>query len=317
MLNAWRVTPPSVSVGIPAYNAGQTLWFALESLCRQSVRCVVWELIICEEQNSSMFGEDNVREYESGLEKAGCVRLEYLPLSTWVPLSLKWAAILERVHPAASVFVVQAADQWSQSCRLRRAWNRLEMESGMWLQATGAHLYDVRNGDVYEYDFYRGRGRVGASVAFSMVMYDAMRAVGERFPPTIRGVDHCLFRSLRPELVVNMDAAPDVFLHGVGHLTDDERLKHRGAERIKSGGFVALAELTGSEGAAKRINATEWGTTVPIPEIAFFQVHDYDNAHNGRYCWIESATDPECPAVRFANGGLEHIPLHNLTEARA
>lgn len=47
-----------LTVAMPLYNSKYIAWLAMESLCRQKNVTFDWELIVSEEQNDEMYGEE-------------------------------------------------------------------------------------------------------------------------------------------------------------------------------------------------------------------------------------------------------------------
>jgi hypothetical protein len=77
-------------------------WLPLESLCRQEDVDFEWELIIAEEENDESFGFENIKNYTDRLKASGCIKIEYLGLKKWIPLSRKYKLLadidLQRIH---------------------------------------------------------------------------------------------------------------------------------------------------------------------------------------------------------------------------
>ena len=80
--------PIELSVCIPLFRARYCAWLAFEGLCRQTDIDFNWELIMAEEVGDEDFTEAEVMKYKARLEKVGCVKLKYIPIKKWMPLSL-------------------------------------------------------------------------------------------------------------------------------------------------------------------------------------------------------------------------------------
>lgn len=133
------------------YRSRRIAWVALESLVRQEAVDFPWELIVAEERQGAL-RERGVRAYESALRKAGCVRVLYIGLRKWLPLSLKWRLIALEASPASSVFVLQASDCYSPPRRLRETFDLMADPGVDWCQTRQGATYHVRLRKTLRYD---------------------------------------------------------------------------------------------------------------------------------------------------------------------
>lgn len=109
---------PLITVGLPMYRAGDIGWVALESLSRQR-GAPLWELVIAEEKDSLPMGKANILEYWDALQEANCTGIYYIELDHWISLAEKWLLLISFSCEISNVFVLQAADNYSFSDRLR------------------------------------------------------------------------------------------------------------------------------------------------------------------------------------------------------
>jgi len=134
---------PVLSVALPLYRAKKIAWLCLEGLCKQK-DAPAWELLVAEENKPGSLGSHDIIGYMGRLARAGCVRLLYLNLNAWVPLSMKWAALGESAKGSVG-FLLSAADCYSSPDRLCRT-NVLLREGYHWVQAPSIHLYHLQTG---------------------------------------------------------------------------------------------------------------------------------------------------------------------------
>lgn len=117
-----------LSVGLPMFNCQYIGWLSLESLCRQQNIDFEWELIISEETEPKYrpFGKNNILNYASRLNDAGCKRVEYIPLKEWICLSQKWKLLGSKTSKSSNVFLTQGADDFSYPFRLKETYDILK-----------------------------------------------------------------------------------------------------------------------------------------------------------------------------------------------
>ncbi len=140
----------ALTYALPMYRAKNIGWLALESLCRQENIDFEWELIIIEEALQSM-GEPRVREYKDRLEKVGCVRLEYVRLSEWIPLSQKWINMARLADSEG--FLLAGCDDYAPPNRLSET--KAMFDAGAeWTHVPVGLFYDIANDNFGVFDFY-------------------------------------------------------------------------------------------------------------------------------------------------------------------
>ena len=185
-----------MSVALPCYHADKIAWLALESLCRQKGINFEWELIVCEEEHEQMIGDWTLNEYVERLMKVGCKRIVYLHLDRWVLLAKKWQIIGQHISDSSHSFMLQAADCYSGSNRMKMTYDQMK---------EGADWFDFKKG--YFYSFISNR----------VILYDydgktnLCMCMGAKFARTIpntkleRGIDYFLqtyCNSVKPDLVI-------------------------------------------------------------------------------------------------------------------
>jgi len=134
-----------MSVGLPIYRSKQIAWLALEGLCRQRGVDFDWELVIAEE-DENCFGYSSVMEYSKRLEAVGCVKVNYMPLGKWIPLSDKIAMLARNCSSESEVYVPGPGDYFSPPERLatiKRAWDACRFD---WFTPTKLILYNIKDG---------------------------------------------------------------------------------------------------------------------------------------------------------------------------
>jgi glycosyltransferase involved in cell wall biosynthesis len=99
------------TVAVPLYNMGNIAGLCFAGLMAQHTR-YRWELIVCEEQNDDMFGEERLRQYKF----PNCCDVIYIPLKERESLSIKWRIIALRAR--GKCFLLQAGDDYSHPKRI-------------------------------------------------------------------------------------------------------------------------------------------------------------------------------------------------------
>jgi len=107
-----------MTIALPTYNSNPILWLQLEALCNQKTTHD-WELIVCEETGAYYSGEKYLEPYLDRLKEAGCNRVKYIPLTSWVPLSQKWVIIAQEAR--FKNYALCASDNYSPSDRIEQS----------------------------------------------------------------------------------------------------------------------------------------------------------------------------------------------------
>ena len=142
-----------MSVGLPLFNSAKIAWLALEGLVRQVTPPVVWEILIAEEINGDHVGHEEIKALRPRLRAAGCLRIAYLPLNDWIPLSRKWAVMGRAASPTSEVFLLHGGDDYSHPTRLQETWDVFAGNDGVdWFHYPKGHFYDIASGTVGLFD---------------------------------------------------------------------------------------------------------------------------------------------------------------------
>ena len=135
---------PYLSITLPMFRAKCTGWIALESLARQKRPNIPWELIIAEELEDETFGYSKISTYFGRLKAKRCVKVTYIPLNIWIPLSVKLALLVNHADPKSEVFVFHAVDYYSNSKRLCDTIEAFKDPHVYWLIPPKVLKYHVR-----------------------------------------------------------------------------------------------------------------------------------------------------------------------------
>jgi len=138
-----------ITVALPLLKAVHIGWVALESLCRQKdTTTIPWELVIAEEQDSTLapFGEKQILTFKPRLEAAGCKRVLYISIKdkTPIPLGEKWRILAQNADPNSTLFLLQAADCYSQPWRIVDTYNVGKDSTVDWIESQQGTFYDIK-----------------------------------------------------------------------------------------------------------------------------------------------------------------------------
>lgn len=182
--------PILATVALPMYRAKNIGWLALESLCHQKTD-IAWELIMVEESSKDHepIAQEEVRKRVDRLKKAGCVRVQHFFTQEKMPLSLKWRTIARNAAKDSKVFLLQAADCYSDPDRIQRSYEAIT-EGADWVHRMTGLFVDLRNGNKAVYRHPQDRHATALDMA---VRTDLVREL----PSDIveKGVDGWIFRS--------------------------------------------------------------------------------------------------------------------------
>lgn len=184
-----------LTVGLPMYQSKYIGWIALESLIRQTNVDFKWELIVAEEQKHHIFGEEKLMSYSQSLERVGCVRIKYIPLKEWIPLSRKWTLIAEQSSDS-DFFLLQAADCYSSHKRLKNTYE-LSRNGCDWIQTQFHAMYNLASNHFYIYDVLSIKRKskaipVGGDMALKTSLMKQMPKANKK-----KGIDGWLLSSAR------------------------------------------------------------------------------------------------------------------------
>lgn len=141
-----------LTVGIPMFNSKHIAWLPLESLCNQKNVDFDWEVVIIEEQNNMMFGEENVRNYTDRLKDVGCKKIIYKPIFNWIPLARKWRDLGWMASSTSQYFLIQDSDDYSQPFRLKETHDRFISSDADWLASLKGIFYVIKTGEIIIWD---------------------------------------------------------------------------------------------------------------------------------------------------------------------
>lgn len=131
-----------MTIGLPMYRSKHIGWLALESLARQvNVPCG-WELLVMEEQEEAV-GREEVMRFKDRLAAVGCLRTDYVALAQWIPLAQKWRHLALLASQGSRVFLLQAADCYSQPSRLKETYDLSSEGDVDWVQSPKGLFYDI------------------------------------------------------------------------------------------------------------------------------------------------------------------------------
>jgi len=183
----------AITVGLPLFRAKLIGWLALESLCRQ-VNAPEWELLICEETKSEFQPMEwlAIDQYRDRLNQANCQRIRYIPLDNWIPLFQKWQQMLLMAN--GKIFMLQAADCFSQPYRLSETWELMQGGQFDWCQSNNGYFYSIARDLVYHY--HKDPANNNHPCALNMAIRTRL---GKKLPAGIdiaKSVDSALFWKL-------------------------------------------------------------------------------------------------------------------------
>ena len=142
----------ALTVALPCYKAKKIGWLCLESLCNQINITFNWELLICEEVHDLMLGSDFFAQYTERLREAGCIRVTYIKLDSWVNLPSKWAILGQEANKSSKAFVLQAIDCYAPSRRLELTYQAIVKEKFDWVDFTKGYFYSFHFDKIIQYD---------------------------------------------------------------------------------------------------------------------------------------------------------------------
>ncbi|MDZ7376049.1 MAG: hypothetical protein ONB13_05465 [candidate division KSB1 bacterium] len=158
---------PIITVALPMYRAKMIGWLAIEGLTHQK-NAPPWELSIAEEifDSSQPMGLENVKHYEDGLYRAGCVSITYIPIEKWMPLSQKWKLLAN--HSIGEIMLLQAADCYPHPYRLKNSYMLMNASQADWYQAPFGYFYSISRNRIYYFDRRKHPHPCGLNMAVKM-----------------------------------------------------------------------------------------------------------------------------------------------------
>ena len=147
-----------ITVALPALNAKNIIWLALESLVRQTLdEDVYWELIICEEYGISI---DIIKEYIDKLKDSHCSRLVYVNIDpnkfgiykNKFLLIEKWVYSANIASLTSKIYALMACDDYMHPKRLQIHYDHFKDKNCIMSCHPMAAFYNLNNGKMFLYD---------------------------------------------------------------------------------------------------------------------------------------------------------------------
>ena len=190
-----------LTVALPIYNSKKIAWIAFESLVRQVGVNFSWELIIAEEDGSQKIGDTLCLKYLEALKDVGCSGIVFLELKEWMPLFQKWMLIYKHSSiKTSNIFMLQAADCFSQVHRLRETMDIFTRKDPDWVQTQRGHFYNIPQDSLALYDhrtLYKHANKIVRNHPCCLNMaikHDLMSSLEEVY--CSKGVDSTIFRQI-------------------------------------------------------------------------------------------------------------------------
>lgn len=183
-----------ITIALPNH-ASRIAWLAMESLCNQITQHE-WELIVYEDSDIHLGGEQFYRGYTKRLEAAGMTRLVYIYSKERVPLSMKWLDIASVSDKDSLGMILQASDCYSEPQRIDTA-VRAFRDGADWIQSPLGCFYHIKTGQMM---LFKMNGLTGLNMAISKRAISQIEPV-ERWS----GVDWWLYDSLPDDAQIYID----------------------------------------------------------------------------------------------------------------
>jgi len=147
-----------LTVALPLFRGRHIAWVAMESLCRQKkTDGIEWELVVSEEKNNRHlpFGKEAIMSYKERLKAVGCANINYNYVKGKpVALGEKWRLIAKEANPESEIFILQAADCYSQPWRIKDTFDIAKDREVDCIQSMKGVFYDIKT---EAYALYAGR----------------------------------------------------------------------------------------------------------------------------------------------------------------
>ena len=142
-----------LTVGFPLFKARNIGWLGMESLCNQRNIPFEWELVVAEETNPKLMpmGKDAIYSYRERLWKAGCCRIQYIPLKNHIKLNVKWKELAVNSSGGSEILLLQDADCYSQPYRLVQTYELMRKDNLDWLNNYKGLFYIINDGQMATY----------------------------------------------------------------------------------------------------------------------------------------------------------------------
>lgn len=212
-----------LSVGMPTYNSEKIVWLAFESLIRQKTD-FDWELLIIEEKQNSICNK-LIKQYKNELEAANCTNIKYKALDTWIPLSQKYVKFNDIIDEDSKVFVIQAADCFSNPNRLQVAYENIDEHD--WIMYKKAMFFEISAQKTILFDWNTQNFHpCGCDMSFKSEYLKLLPLSTKR-----KGVDGWLYNSMKDKLKHQMKTYWDISdnwkysinTHGLNNISNRDR----------------------------------------------------------------------------------------------
>ncbi len=132
-----------LSVIMPYFRAGYIGWIPFEAMIRQRNINFKWEIIIIEENFENPFGLKRINQYAKKLKEVGCVKIKYISLKEWLPLSAKWYFLISECSETSIMASMNSADVYFSKHRLAKQYKELSKSDKNWHKIRGNVIYDI------------------------------------------------------------------------------------------------------------------------------------------------------------------------------
>lgn len=104
------------------------------------------------EANSNYVGKEFIFKFQERLNNVGCKNINYIEIDKWIPLSNKWQIIGNVLDKNSEIFVLQAADCYSQPYRLKETFDLLTQTNLEYISSQIGPFYVIKSEEVFIYD---------------------------------------------------------------------------------------------------------------------------------------------------------------------
>jgi len=141
-----------LTVALPIWNSKRICWLAIEGLKNQIKPDFNWELIICEEKHKEQIGSQYFLNEFKNLQKVNCNHIKYIELKDKILLAQKWRVIVDNSNKDSLVFILQAADCYSNKERLKVSYQKLINENYDWYDVVKGYFYHIQRKNLIQYN---------------------------------------------------------------------------------------------------------------------------------------------------------------------
>jgi len=164
-----------LSVCIPMFRAEHIGWLPMEALCRQENIDFEWELVIAEEMYDKPFSKDKIKEYREKLRDKGCVKVKYIGVKKWIPLSKKYNLLASNCEETSKIYCSCVADLYPAPKRLKTQYDIFKNHDVAWCASEKTIFYDIFSQKTFLFDISLSkRKNDGSNRAFRMEIMKAL-----------------------------------------------------------------------------------------------------------------------------------------------